>query len=185
MSELTIKDAQEKMDKTVTAFQDELGQLRTARATTGMLDIVEVEVYGSKMKLNQLGTISVPDAHLIVIDLWDKSQLAAVEKAIFHSPLDLTPSNDGSVIRIPVPQMTEERRKDLVKVAGNFMEEAKVSIRNIRRQALETIKKNQKDGDIPEDDAHKMSDRIQKMTDDHTNKIEDVFKAKEQDIMSV
>jgi len=180
-----VKDASEKMDKTLRSFQEELSQLRTARATPGMLDVVDVEVYGSRMKINQLGTVTVPDAHLLVIDLWDKSQMASVEKAIFHSPLGLTPSNDGKVIRIPIPQLNEERRKDLVKVASNYMEDAKVSIRNVRRLALETIKKDQKDGAIPEDDAHKLSDLIQKQTDEHTKKIEDAFKLKETDIMSV
>jgi ribosome recycling factor len=180
-----IADATKKMDKSVQALQQELGGLRTGRANTGLLDVVDVDVYGQKMKINQLGTITVPDSHLVAIDLWDKTQMAVVEKAILASPLGVTPGNDGKLIRIPIPQLTEERRKELVKVAGKYVEEAKVAIRNIRRHAIEDIKKRQKDGDIPEDNAHKMSDSVQKQTDKHTAMIDDALRAKEADIMEV
>jgi ribosome recycling factor len=173
------------MDKSVAAFQSEMSHIRTGRANAGMLDIVDVEVYGSKMKLNQLGTVTVPDPHLIVVDLWDKSQLGAVERAIMTSGLDLTPSNDGSVIRLPIPPLNEERRKDLVKVAGKYVEEAKIACRSIRRHAIDTLKKLQKDGEIPEDEAHRLSEAVQKLTDEHTEKIDAVYKAKEADIMEV
>lgn len=185
MSHPVLEEATDKMDKSVVAFQAEMSSIRTGRANAGMLEVVDVEVYGSKMKLNQLGTVTVPDPHLIVIDLWDKSQMHVVEKAIMMSGLDLTPSNDGSVIRLPIPPLNEERRKDLVKVAGKYVEEAKVACRSIRRHAIDTLKKMQKDGDIPEDDAHRLTDAVQKLTDTHTDKIDAIYKAKEADIMEV
>ena len=185
MSHPVLADAMDKMDKSVVAFQTEMGNIRTGRANAGILDVVDVEVYGSRMKINQLGTVSVPDSHLIVVDLWDKSQMNVVEKAIMSSSLDLMPSNDGHVIRIPIPSLNEERRKDLVKLAGKYVEEAKIACRSIRRHAIDEIKKLQKDGELPEDDAHRLTDSIQKLTDTHTDKIDAVFKAKEVDIMEV
>lgn len=185
MSHPVLQEATEKMDKSVSAFQAEMASIRTGRANAGMLEVVDVEVYGSKMKLNQLGTVTVPDPHLIVIDLWDKSQMQTVEKAILTSGLDLTPSNDGHVIRLPIPPLNEERRRDLVKVAGKYVEEAKVACRSIRRHAIDTLKKLQKDGEIPEDDAHRLSEAVQKLTDAHTVKIDEIYKAKEADIMEV
>ena len=180
-----IKEAKAKMDKSIEAFKQELSAIRTSRATTNLLDVVDVEVYGQKMKINQLGTVTVPDAHLIAVDLWDKSQMATVEKAIMASSLGITPSNDGKLIRIPIPQLTEERRKDLVKVAGKYVEEAKVAVRNVRRHAIEHIKKAQKAGELPEDDAHHMTDDIQKVTDRHIAAIDEAFAAKQIDIMEV
>lgn len=185
MSHPVLEEATEKMDKSVSAFQTEMGNIRTGRANAGILDVVDVEVYGSKMKINQLGTVTVPDSHLIVIDLWDKHQMSAVERAIMTSGLDLNPSNDGHVIRIPIPPLNEERRRDLVKVAGKYVEEAKIACRSIRRHAIDTLKKLQKDGEIPEDDAHRLTDAVQKLTDSHTEKIDAVYKAKEADIMEV
>lgn len=185
MAHPILSEARQKMDKSLEAFQQEMGNIRTGRATAGLLDIVEVDVYGSRMKINQLGTISVPDPHMIVVDLWDKSQMHAVEKAIMVSPLGVNPSNDGRVIRIPIPTLTEERRKELVKLASRYAEEAKVSVRNIRRHAIECVKKAQKDGEIPEDDAHKLTDEAQKFTDKHIDSIDAALRAKEADIMEV
>ena len=182
---VTMEDARRKMDSSVEAFKGELGGLRTGRANAGMLDTVEVEVYGSKMRINQLGNVTVPDAHIIAVDLWDKSQINTVEKALRASQLNVNPSNDGRVIRIPIPPLTEDRRKDLVKLAARLAEEARVAIRNVRRHAIEAIKAHQKDGDIPEDDAHRMSDEIQKLTDKHIESIDAAFKSKEADIMEV
>ncbi len=181
----TMNDARDRMDKSVEAYRQELGNIRTGRASAGMLDIVEVEVYGSKMKINQLGTVTVPDAHCIAIDLWDKSQINTVEKALRASQLNVNPSNDGRVIRIPIPPLTEDRRKDLVKLAARLAEEARVAIRNVRRHAIEAIKAHQKDGDIPEDDAHRMSEEMQKLTDKHIESIDAALKSKEADIMEV
>lgn len=178
-----IKDAEQKMDKSVESLQQELSGFRTGRATPNLLDVVHVDAYGSKMKINQLGNITVPDSHLIVIDLWDKSLMSAVEKAIMASPLGVNPSNDGRLIRIPIPPLSEERRKELTKVANKMAEEARVAVRNIRRHVLETLKKEQKDGKITEDDLHRLSDEVQKLTDKHIEKIDQILKAKEKDIM--
>jgi len=183
MSHPLIKDTEQKMDKSVESLQQELSGFRTGRATPNLLDVVHVDAYGSKMKINQLGNITVPDSHLIVIDLWDKSLIGAVEKAIMASPLGVNPSNDGRLIRIPIPPLSEERRKELTKVANKMAEEARVAVRNIRRHVLETLKKEQKDGKITEDDLHRLSDEVQKLTDKHIEKIDQVLKAKEKDIM--
>lgn len=178
-------EARGKMDKTIEAFQAELSNIRTSRVTPGMLDVVDVDAYVGHMKINQLGVIHVVDSQMLSIDLWDKSTMAAVEKAIMTSPLGVTPSNDGKSIKVPFPSLTEQRRKDLCKVAAKHAEDAKISIRNVRRIALEEIKKQQKDGAIPEDDARKLSDDIQKLTDSHSEKVEQQLKTKEADIMEV
>lgn len=170
------------MDKTIEAFQAELGNIRTSRVTPGMLDVVDVEAYGGRMKINQLGVIHVVDSQMLSIDLWDKSTMAAVEKAIMASPLGVNPSNDGKSIKVPFPSLTEQRRKDLCKVAAKRAEEGKVSLRNVRRLALDEIKQ-QKDGAIP--DTHKLTDEIQKLTDSHTNKIDSQLKAKEAEVVEV
>lgn len=185
MAHPIIDDTRGKMDKTLDAFQVELSNIRTSRVTPGMLDIVDVEAYGGNMKINQLGVIHVVDSQLLSIDLWDKSVIGAVERAIMASPLGVNPSNDGKSIKVPFPSLTEQRRKDLCKVAAKHAEEAKISLRNVRRVALEEIKKQQKDGALPEDDARKLSDEVQKLTDSHSEKIEHQLKAKEADIMEV
>ena len=182
---IILKEAREKMDKSLQALRQEIANIRTGRANPGMLDSVDIEVYGSRMKINQLGTVTVPDPHTIAIDLWDKSQIAAVEKCLRASPLDINPTNDGRLIRIPIPPLTEERRRDMMKLAGKMSEEAKVAVRNIRRHAVETIKQEQKDGTLPEDDAHHLTDEIQKVTDAHIESIDVALKAKEADIMEV
>lgn len=182
---LTMKEAKEKMDKSLEALRQELGNLRTGRANAGMLDTIDIEVYGTKMKINQLGTVTVPDPHTIAVDLWDKSQIAVVEKALRASPLDINPTNDGRLIRVPIPPLSEERRKDIVKYAGKLTEEAKVAVRNIRRHAVESIKALQKEGKIPEDDAHRLTEDVQKMTDDHIAAMDEALKIKEADIMEV
>lgn len=180
-----VRDAKSKMQKTLESFQHELTTIRTGRASVGLLDVVEVEAYGSKMKINQLGTVTAPEPRMIVITPWDKSQINAVEKAIKASPLDLNPSNDGQVIRVPIPQLTEQRRKDLVKLVSKLAEEARIAIRSSRRHAVDEIKKEQKEGLVPEDDAHKLTADVQKATDDFIEKIEEVLKSKEEEIMEV
>lgn len=185
MEHALCKDAREKMQKSLEAFDHELVHIRTGRASAGLLDSIEVDVYGSRMKINQLGTVSAPEARLLTITPWDKSQMNAIEKAILASPLELTPSNDGKIIRIPIPQLTEERRKDLVKHVHKLAEEARVSVRNIRRHIVEEIKKEQKDGDLPEDDAHKLTAEVQKITDEYIGKIDASLKAKDEEIMEV
>jgi ribosome recycling factor len=180
-----VQDTKSKMDKTIEAFRHELSTIRTGRASVGLLDGIDVEVYGTKMKINQLGTVTAPESRLLVVQPWDKTQLAVIEKAIRASNLDLNPSNDGQVIRVPLPQLTEQRRKELVKVVGKLAEEARVSARTIRRHIVDEIKKLQKDGKMPEDDAHKITNEVQKVTDDETHKIDALFKAKEAEIMEV
>ena len=185
MAHAMENEAKDKMSKCVESFKQEMGHIRTGRASTGLLDTVEVEVYGTKMKINQIGNVTAPEPRLLVITPWDKSQLHAIEKAIMSSPLDMMPSNDGNVIRLPFPPLTEQRRKELVKMVGKLEEEAKISIRNVRRHIVDTIKKDQKDGKIPEDEAHKLSDSIQKITDDFCAKVDEAFKAKQEEIMEV
>lgn len=179
------KEARRKMEKALEAFRHELTTIRTGRASVGLLDSVDVEVYGAKMKINQLATVTAPEARLLVITPWDKSQLGVIEKAIIASPLDLTPSNDGQVIRVPLPQLTEERRKELVKMVGKLAEETRVSVRNVRRHVIEDIKKAQKEGELPEDDAHRETERIQELTDEYVGKIDAALKHKEEEIMEV
>ena len=185
MEHALCKDARGKMERSLEAFEHELVHIRTGRASVGLLDTIEVEMYGSKMKINQLGTVAAPEARLLVITPWDKTSVHAIEKAILASPLELTPSNDGKVIRIPIPQLTEDRRKDLVKHVHKLAEEARVSVRNIRRHLVEEVKREQKEGDLPEDDAHKLSTELQRITDDFITKIDAVLKAKDEEIMEV
>lgn len=185
MAHTLVKEAKEKMQKSLESFQQELAHIRTGRASVGLLDTIEVDVYGTRMKLNQLGNITAPEPRMLVIAPWDKTQIGAIEKAIMNSPLNLMPSNDGKTIRLPFPQLTEERRKELVKLIGRLSEDAKVAVRNIRRHLVDTEKKQQKEGEIPEDEAHKLTHDIQKITDDYCTKIDEAFKAKEHEIMEV
>jgi ribosome recycling factor len=180
-----VTETAAKMAKSLDAFRNEMSTIRTGRASVGLLDNIDVDVYGSTMKLNQVGTVAAPEARLLTVTPWDKGQIPAIEKAILASPLDMTPGNDGNVIRIPVPSLTEERRKDLVKLVSKLAEEARVSVRNIRRHQVEHVKKLQKAGDIPEDDAHRLTDEIQKTTDSIVGKIDNAFKAKDAEIMEV
>jgi len=185
MSHALVKEAEEKMEKSLESFRQELAHVRTGRASVGLLDAIDVDVYGTQMKINQLGNITAPEPRMLVIAPWDKTQIGVIEKAIMASPLNLTPSNDGKLIRLPFPPLTEERRKELVKLVGRLTEEAKVAVRNIRRHLVDTGKKMQKNGEIPEDEAHKLSNDIQKATDDYCEKIDEAFKAKEDEIMDV
>jgi ribosome recycling factor len=185
MAHELVKEGKEKMHKCLDNFRQEVTHIRTGRASVGLLDSIEVDVYGAHMKINQLGNVTTPEPRMLVISPWDKTQIPAIEKAIMASPLNITPGNDGHVIRIPFPPLTEERRRDLVKLVGKLAEEARVAVRNVRRHVVDTAKKMQKDGEIPEDDAHKLTDEVQKSTDDFINKIDEAYKAKEAEIMEV
>jgi len=185
MSNALARQAREKMQKSLDNFRQELTHIRTGRASVGLLDAIEVEVYGTRMKINQLGNITTPEPRMLVIAPWDRTQVGAIEKAILASPLNLTPSNDGHLIRIPFPPLTEERRKDLVKLVGKMAEEARVAVRNVRRHEVDAAKKMQKDGDLPEDEARKITEEVQKITDDFINKIDEAFRGKEAEIMEV
>ncbi|MDQ6419224.1 ribosome recycling factor [Paenibacillus sp. LHD-117] len=178
------KSADERMDKAIGAFRRDLSTLRAGKASPALFDRIQVEYYGAMTPLNQLANINTPDSRTLMIQPWDKSSLAAIEKAILKSDLGLTPSNDGASIRISVPPLTEERRADLVKTAKKFAEEAKVAIRNIRRDANDDIKKLEKT-DISEDESRRHQEDIQKSTDKFIAEVEKVLSAKEKEIMEV
>jgi ribosome recycling factor len=179
------KDTEERMEKSLETLQNELGTLRTGRASSALFDNIKVEYYGAQTPLNQLATISVPEARLVVIQPWDKTAIGNIEKAIQKSELSVNPQSDGKVIRINIPPLTEERRKEYVKIAKNMAEQARVAVRNIRRDAMDELKKNQKSGDISEDEAKRAEDQVQKLTDDYVQKINDTVEAKEKEILEI
>jgi ribosome recycling factor len=174
-----------KMDKTMEHIQREFSSIRTGRASAALLDGIHVDYYGSSVSLNQIANISVPDAKLLLITPYDKGGLGDIEKAILKSDLGLTPNNDGKVIRIPIPDLTEERRRDLVKVIKRLAEDSKISLRGIRRDANDQVKKAEKNGELPEDDSHRIQDEIQKIINEYEKKIDEMVKAKEEEIMEV
>ena len=180
-----INESAERMKKAVDAFHNELAKLRTGRASLSILEDVKVEYYGQMSPLNQVGTLAVPDPRTITIQPWDTTAAQAIEKAIQKADLGLNPINDGKVIRVPVPPLNEDRRKDLVKVLHNHAEHSKVAVRNTRRDANDKLKKMQKDTEITEDDLKTGQDKIQKLTDEHIKQIEESVKHKEKDIMEV
>jgi ribosome recycling factor len=185
MLEPVKKQASEKMEKAIQVLKKDLAALRAGRATPALLEKVVVEYYGSEMPVNQLANISTPDPRTLVIQPWDKSALAEIERAIMKSDLGLTPSNDGNVIRINLPALTQERRAELVKVVKKTGEEAKVAIRNIRRDANDDIKKLEKNGDISEDESRRGQDEIQKLTDRFIQEADKIVAAKEKEIMEI
>jgi len=174
-----------RMDKAVAALKEEFGSLRTGRASASLLDQVMVEAYGSTVPLNTLGSISVPEPRSISVSVWDRGVVVSVEKAIRSAGLGLNPVVEGQNLRIPIPPLTEERRKDLAKIAGKYAEQQKIAVRNVRRDAMDDIKKAQKDGIITEDEEKKLGTEVQKITDDHVHKIDEALKTKEQEIMHV
>lgn len=185
MPKQVISNAKSKMEKAISAYTRELASIRAGRANASLLDKVFVDYYGAPTPINQLAGVSVPEARLLVIQPYDKTILGEIEKAILRSDLGLNPSNDGSVIRIAIPALTEERRKELVKVVKKEAEEAKIVIRNIRRDGNEDLKKLEKNGEITEDDLRGYADDIQKITDQHISKIDDITKDKEKEILEV
>ncbi|MDA0987065.1 MAG: ribosome recycling factor [Bacteroidetes bacterium] len=180
-----LKDTDLRMHKAIEAARNELQKIRTGKASTGLLDTVKVDAYGSQMTLTQVGTINISDAHSLSVSPWDKSLIGAIEKGILSANLGLNPQNDGSVIRIPIPPLTEERRKELIKLVKKFCEEGKISIRNIRRDANEHIKKLLKDKSISEDDDKRGESEIQKMTDKFTKEIDNILVVKEKELMEI
>jgi ribosome recycling factor len=175
----------ERMDKSVSALKDEFGSLRTGRASANLLDQITVEAYGSQMPLTQCGSVSVPEPRMITVSIWDKSLVTPVEKAIRNSGLGFNPVVDGQTLRIPVPPLTEERRRDLAKMAGKYAEHQRVAIRNVRREANEHIRAAQKDAVISEDDLKRMEKEIQESTDAAVKRVDETLKTKEQEIMQV
>jgi ribosome recycling factor len=180
-----FSQADEHMNKALQALQNDLGKLRTGRASPAMLDGIRVDYYGTATPLNQVATVGVPEARLITVQPWEATLIPEIEKSILEANIGLTPSNDGKIVRLPVPKLTEERRKDIVKQIKAHAEEARVSVRHARRDANEVLKKLQKDGDITEDDLKKSQDRVQKLTDDHIAKVDQVIENKEKDIMTI
>lgn len=180
-----LDNADKQMDKTIDALHNEFSTIRTGRANANILDHVSVDYYGTPTPVNQLAGVKVPEAHMLLIEPWDKSILSAVEKAILASDLGLTPNNDGSVIRLPFPAPTEERRRELVKQCKTVAEEARVAIRNVRRDANGKMDRAKKDGDIAEDDMHRGEAEIQKKTDAYIAKIDEALKVKEAEVMEV
>lgn len=178
-------DTKTRMDKTLDALKADFGSLRAGRAHISLLDGIMVEAYGSMTPLAQVGTISVPDARTLSVSVWDRGLAKSVEKAIMESDLGLNPSSDGQLIRIPIPPLSEERRKELVKVAGKYAEGAKVAIRNIRRDALDEVKRLKKDNAISEDDEKRFENEVQKLTDEAVKKVDEFLAQKEKDILQV
>lgn len=180
-----LESAGERMGKAVNQLKSDLASLRAGRATPALLDKVIVDYYGTQTPLNQLANISVPEPRLLIIQPWDKNAMEAIEKAILTSELGLTPNNDGNVIRLPIPALTEERRQELVKMVKKYGEEAKVAVRNIRRDANESIKKAEKEGSLSADEARRYQEKIQKRTDEHIEQIDQMIEKKEAEIMEV
>lgn len=184
-AETTLKDAEHKMKRAVEITGEEFGSVRTGRATPAILNRVAVEYYGTQTPLNQLASFSVPEPRLLVIQPFDRNAMSAMEKAIMQSDLGLTPSNDGVVIRLAFPQLTEERRKDLTKLVHERAEEGRVAVRNVRRHAKEELERLKKDGEISEDDLHRSEKELQRLTDRYVAEIEEILGHKEKELMEV
>ena len=180
-----IDDLERRMNGALTALKGEFQSLRTGRASSSMLDSIFVEVYGSKMPIEQVGTISVPEPRTISIQVWDKGLVVSVEKSIQESGLGLNPQTDGQLVRIPVPELNEERRQELIKIAGKYAEQSRVSIRNIRRDGMDSIKSMEKNSEIGKDESVSLSSTVQDLTDDHIKKIDQTLLNKEQEIKQV
>jgi ribosome recycling factor len=180
-----LSDIRQRMQGAIEMLEKEFSGLRTGRASTNMLETVTVEVYGARMALNQIGTVSVPEPRLLTVQVWDMSSTKAVEKAIRDAGLGLNPQAEGSLIRVPVPELSQERRTELQKVAGKYAEAARVSVRNVRRDGMDSLKKAEKDGEMTEDEHKRHSEEVQKTTDAYIKKIDDLLAAKEADVMKI
>lgn len=180
-----VNEARTHMEKAIEAMRREFSSVRTGKASPALLDTVRVEAYGSKMPLNQVGTVSAPEPRMLVIQPWDKSLLKAIETGIVNADLGLNPSNDGNIIRVPIPQLTEERRKDMVRLLHKLAEEGRVAVRHARQEANKELKKKQADHELSEDDAHRYMEQVQKLTDEYIAKIDQLLKSKEQEVMEV
>lgn len=182
---IDLDDIERRMDGAVASLRTDLNGLRTGRASASLLEPVTVEAYGQKMPLAQVGTISVPEPRMLSVQVWDKDQVAATEKAIRESGLGLNPMAEGQTIRIPLPELNEERREELVRVAGGYAEQARVAVRNVRRDGMDQIKKAEKDGDISQDEAKGLSDDVQTATDKFIKLVDETLETKESEIRQV
>ena len=185
MDDLDLADLERRMDGALTSLAKEFQGLRTGRASTQLLDSVVVEAYGASMPLNQIATVSVPEPRMLSVQVWDKENTKIVEKAIRESNLGLNPQVDGQLLRIPLPDLSEERRQELSKIAAKYAENAKIAVRNVRRDGMDTTKKMEKDGDISQDDRHIYDEEIQTITNKSINKIDELLSSKEVEIMQV
>ena len=181
----SINDARMHMEKAIEAMRREFGSVRTGKASPALLDVVRVDAYGSKMPINQLANVSAPEPRLLLVQPWDKSLMTTIEKAIQTAELGLNPASDGNVIRVPVPALTEERRKEMVRMLHKLAEDGRVAVRHARQEANKELKRMQSAHEVSEDDAHRHMDEVQKMTDNHIHKIDELLKAKEQEVMEV
>ncbi len=180
-----LNDLKRRMDGAISAFKNDIASLRTGRASANILDPVMVDAYGSKVPLNQVGNITVPESRMLLVSVWDKSMVGAVERGIRESNLGLNPISDGQTLRIPLPELNEERRRSLVKVAHDYAEKGKIAIRHVRRDGMDGLKKAEKDGDISQDDSRVASDEIQKLTDGMIAEVDAMLAKKEQEISQV
>ncbi len=183
--EFKINDLEKRMEGAIASLKTEFGGLRTGRASVHLLDTVQVSAYGSTMPINQVASVSAPEARMLAVNIWDKGMVGAVDKAIRESSLGLNPVVDGQMLRIPIPPLSEERRKELAKLAGKFAEGARVAVRNVRRDGMDALKKMEKDGELNEDEHKARSAEVQKLTDQMVSAIDDALKAKEEEILQV
>ena len=181
----TYREAQTQMEKAMEALRREFNTVRTGKASPALLDMVRVDAYGSKMPLNQVASVSSPEPRMLIVQPWDKGLMKEIEKSIRDAELGLNPANDGNVIRVPIPALNEERRREMVKMLHKLAEEGRVAVRHARQEANKDIKRRQSDHEISDDDARREMDRIQKLTDEHIAKIDSLLKAKEQEVMEV
>jgi ribosome recycling factor len=182
---MDLAQTKQRMEGAVDALRKEFAGLRTGRASTSLLDHVSVDAYGSMMPLNQVGTVGVLEPRLLTVQVWDKGLVKSVEKAIRDAGLGLNPQPDGQIVRVPLPELSSERRQELVKIAGKYAESARVAVRNVRRDAMDALKKEQKDGKISEDEHKGQSEKVQKLTDELIKKIDEAFAAKDKEITQV
>jgi ribosome recycling factor len=185
MAMVDIDDLKRRMDGALQALHREFGGLRTGRAATSLLEPITVDAYGSQMPMNQVGTIGAPEPRLLTVQVWDSGLVKSVEKAIRESDLGLNPQTEGNTVRVPIPDLSEERRAELKKVASRYAEQARVAVRNVRRDGMDGLKKAEKDGDISKDEHRDVADEVQKLTDSHIREIDKVLESKEKEIMQV
>ena len=185
MTDPDLSDIGRRMDGALEALRREFAGLRTGRASASLLEPITVEAYGASMPITQLGTISVPEPRMITVQVWDRSTVKAVEKAVRDSGLGLNPQSDGQLIRVPIPELNEERRRELSKIASKYAEQARVAVRNVRRDGMDLLKKLEKDGEMSQDDHKIWADEVQEMTDAHIKLVDDAFTTKEKEIMQV
>ena len=179
------KDVSRRMEGALEVLSREFAGLRTGRASTSLLESLSVDAYGSQLPINQIGTIGIPEPRTLTVQVWDKSMVKSVEKAIMESGLGLNPISDGQLVRVPLPALTEERRREISKIAAKYAEEARIAVRNVRRHAMDELKRSEKDGSITEDEHHDHSQEVQDLTDDFVKKIDETLSHKEKDILQV